>query len=151
MRFLTLCLILFFLSGCASTQKFVDFQSAVTKSPALGEIVTEALGNTLVASVELTFADSIKSGGYELYTNHFFDTVTIKTNEKTDEIYNRALNEKVNLRKVNDKTLSVAFDEAKRIDHVNLLLNIFNIKKDISASIDVSLDNIPQNLLRTSE
>ncbi len=106
---------------------------------------------TRTSKLAKAFADSIKSGGYELYTNHFFDTVTIKTNEKTDEIYNRALNEKVNLRKVNDKTLSVAFDEAKRIDHVNLLLNIFNIKKDISASIDVSLDNIPQNLLRTSE
>ena len=31
------------------------------------------------------FADNIKAGGYELYSDYFFDTVTIKTNDKTDK------------------------------------------------------------------
>ena len=47
--------------------------------------------------------------------------------------------------------MSVAFDEAKRIDHVNLLLKIFDIKDDIKKSIDVSLNNIPENLQRSSK
>ena len=76
------------------------------------------------------FADNIKNSDFELHTNNFFDTVTIKTNNKTEEIYEKAISEKVNLRKINDKTLSVAFDEAKRLDHVNLLLKIFGINKD---------------------
>jgi len=97
------------------------------------------------------FADNIKDSGFELHTNNFFDTVTIKTNKKTNEIYKKAISEKVNLRKVNDKTLSVAFDEAKRLDHVNLLLKIFGIDKDVKKTIEVNLDNLPKNLLRTSK
>ena len=97
------------------------------------------------------FAENIKDGGFELYSNNFFDTVTIKTNNKTDEIYKKAISEKVNLRKVNSKTLSVAFDEAKRLDHVNLLLNIFGLNKDITKTVDITLDNLPKNLLRKSK
>ena len=73
------------------------------------------------------FANNLKEGGFDLHSDNFFDTVRIKTNEKTEEIYKKAITEKVNLRKVNNKTLSVAFDEAKRFDHVNLLLKIFGI------------------------
>ena len=97
------------------------------------------------------FADAIQKGGFEIYSNYFFDTVTIKTNERTDEIYNNALSEKINLRKVNDQTLSVAFDEAKRLDHVNLLLKVFGIKVEIKKSIDINLKNLPKNLLRSSK
>ncbi|OUW61302.1 MAG: glycine dehydrogenase (aminomethyl-transferring), partial [Candidatus Pelagibacter sp. TMED203] len=97
------------------------------------------------------FSENLKAGGFELYTNNFFDTVTIKTKNKTEEIYKRAISEKVNLRRVNDTTLSVAFDEAKRLDHVNLLLKIFGIDKDVTKTIDVNLDNIPKNLLRKSK
>ena len=97
------------------------------------------------------FAESIQDGGFELHSSYFFDTVTVKTNKKTDEIYNKAISEKINLRKVDNQTLSVAFDEAKRLDHVILLLKIFGIKKEINNSIDFSLDNLPKNLLRTSK
>ncbi len=97
------------------------------------------------------FANNIKEGGFELHSNNFFDTITIKTNEKTKEIYKKAITEKVNLRKVDNNTLSVAFDEAKRIDHVNLLLKIFGINKDLKEIEDVKLDNLPKNLLRTSK
>ena len=96
------------------------------------------------------FADNINKGGFELHTNNFFDTVTVKTKNKTEEIYNKALSEKVNIRKIDNETLSVAFDEAKRLDHVNLLLKIFGINKDINNTSEVALDNLPKNLLRTS-
>ncbi len=96
------------------------------------------------------FADNIKKNGYELHTNNFFDTVTVKTNNKTEKIYQKAISERVNLRKVDGKTLSIAFDEAKRLDHVNLLLKIFGISKNIKETEDVALENLPKNLLRTS-
>ena len=57
----------------------------------------------------------MKSGGYQLHSENFFDTVTIRTNEKTDTINNKALSEKINLRVVDKNTLSVAFDEVKRV------------------------------------
>ena len=47
--------------------------------------------------------------------------------------------------------MSVAFDEAKRLDHVNLLLEIFGIDKDIANTTDIKLDNLPENLLRSSK
>ncbi len=97
------------------------------------------------------FSDNVKKNGFELYTEDFFDTVTVKTKSKTDEIFNRALSEKVNLRRVDKETLSIAFDEAKRLDHVNLLLKIFGIDKDVTNTKDVILDNLPKNLLRTSD
>ena len=46
------------------------------------------------------FADEIKKSGYQILSDHFFDTVTIKTNDKTNSIYQKALNENINLRKV---------------------------------------------------
>ncbi|MDB2652934.1 glycine dehydrogenase (aminomethyl-transferring), partial [Candidatus Pelagibacter bacterium] len=45
------------------------------------------------------FADKIKQSGYELYSDHFFDTVTIKTLDKTDSIFRNALRQNVNIRK----------------------------------------------------
>tara|TARA_X000001036_G_scaffold422225_1_gene444961 strand:- start:9470 stop:12337 length:2868 start_codon:yes stop_codon:yes gene_type:complete len=97
------------------------------------------------------FADKIKIAGYELHSDNFFDTVTVKTKDKTDEIYRKAIAEKVNLRKINNQIISVAFDEAKRLDHVNLLLKIFGVKEVINKSTDVKLENIPQELLRSSK
>jgi glycine dehydrogenase len=41
------------------------------------------------------FSDNIKKSGYKIHSDHFFDTVTIKTNEKTEEIFNKALSEKL--------------------------------------------------------
>ena len=41
------------------------------------------------------FADKIKQSGYELYSDHFFDTVTIKTLDKTDSIFRNALKDKM--------------------------------------------------------
>ncbi len=97
------------------------------------------------------FAKNVEDGGFILHSKNFFDTVTIKTKRKTEEIYKKAISKKVNLRKVDNETLSVAFDEAKRLDHVNLLLEIFGINKDVSKTSDITLDNLPKNLLRSSE
>ena len=49
-----------------------------------------------------------------LYSEHFFDTVTIKTLDKTDSIYNNALRENINIRKVNSQMLAVSFDEREK-------------------------------------
>ncbi len=97
------------------------------------------------------FADEIKKGGYQILSDHFFDTVTIKTNEKTNSIYQLALNENINLRKVGEQNISIAFDETKKLNDVNLLLKIFGISKTIKQDVKVELDNIPKNLLRTSK
>ena len=97
------------------------------------------------------FADKIKQSGYELYSDHFFDTVTIKTLDKTDSIFRNALRQNVNIRKVNSEMLSVAFDERKNVYRANQLLKIFNCSEAIKDNLNENLNNLPKNLLRTSE
>jgi glycine dehydrogenase len=97
------------------------------------------------------FADEIKKAGYKILSNHFFDTVTIITKNKTDEIYQNSQREGINLRKVDSANLSVAFDEAKKLNDVNILLKIFGISKTIKQDVKVNLDNLPKDLLRTSK
>ena len=97
------------------------------------------------------FADGLKKGGHELYSEEFFDTVTIKTKGKTENIYSKALSEKINIRKVNKEMLSVAFDEGKKVNHVNTLLKIFGVDKTYDISENVTLSNLPKKLLRTSK
>ena len=105
-----------------------------------------------VSQLAKNFADKIKQSGYEIYSDHFFDTVTIITKEKTDQIYKNALNQKVNIRKVNSEMLAVSFDERKNVYRVNQLLKIFNAAESIKKEDpSVSLPNLPKNLLRTSK
>ncbi len=105
-----------------------------------------------VSQLAKSFADKIKQSGYELYSNNFFDTVTIITKEKTDQIYKNALNQRVNIRKVNSEMLAVSFDERKNVYRVNQLLKIFNAAESIKKEDpSVSLPNLPKNLLRTSK
>ena len=96
------------------------------------------------------FADKIKQSGYELYSEHFFDTVTIKTLDKTDSIFRNALRQNVNIRKVNSQMLAVAFDERKNVYRANQLLKIFNCSEAIRENATENLSNLPDNLLRSS-
>ncbi|MBT3599818.1 MAG: glycine dehydrogenase (aminomethyl-transferring), partial [Candidatus Pelagibacter sp.] len=50
------------------------------------------------SSLAKLFGDEIKKGGLKILSDHYFDTVTIKTNEKTETILKKAYEEKINLR-----------------------------------------------------
>lgn len=97
------------------------------------------------------FADKLKNSGYELYSEHFFDTVTIKTLDKTESIYKNALRENINIRKVNSEMLAVSFDEKKNVYRANQLLKVFNCSETIKEEMNENLTNIPKNILRTSK
>ena len=97
------------------------------------------------------FADKLKNSGYELYSEHFFDTVTIKTLDKTESIYKNALRENINIRKVNSEMLAVSFDEKKNVYRANQLLKVFNCSETIKEEMTENLTNIPENILRTSK
>ena len=103
-----------------------------------------------VSQLAKNFADKLKQSGYKLYSDYFFDTVTIITNDKTEQIFNNALAQKVNIRKVNSEMLSVSFDEKKNVYRANQLLKIFNCAESIKENPTENLPNLPKNLLRTS-
>ena len=103
-----------------------------------------------VSQLTKNFADKLKQSGYELYSDDFFDTVTVKTLDKTDKIYKNALDQGVNIRKVNSELLAVSFDERKNLYRANQLLKIFNCSETIKETMNESLSNLPKKLLRTS-
>jgi glycine dehydrogenase len=103
-----------------------------------------------VSQLTKNFADKLKQSGYELYSDNYFDTVTVKTLDKTEKIYKNALDQGVNIRKVNSEMLTVSFDERKNLYRANQLLKIFNCSETIKETMNESLSNIPKNLLRTS-
>ena len=104
-----------------------------------------------VSQLTKNFADKIKQSGYKLYSESYFDTVTIYTNEKTDQIFKNALDQKINVRKVNSEMIAVSFDERKNVYRANQLLKIFNSTESIKDNPTRSLPNLPKNLLRTSK
>ena len=104
-----------------------------------------------VSQLTKNFADKIKQSGYKLYSDSFFDTVTVYTNEKTEQIFKNALDQKINVRKVNSEMIAVSFDERKNVYRANQLLKIFNSTESIKDNPTRSLPNLPKNLLRTSK
>jgi len=104
-----------------------------------------------VSQLTKNFADKLKQSGYELYSDYFFDTVTVKTLEKTDKIYQNALDQQVNIRKVNSEMLAVSFDERKNLYRANQLLKIFNCSETIKETMNKNLSNLPKKLLRNSK
>ena len=104
-----------------------------------------------VSQLTKNFADKIKQSGYKLYSESFFDTVTVYTKEKTEQIFKNALDQKINVRKVNSEMIAVSFDERKNVYRANQLLKIFNSTESIKDNPTRSLPNLPQNLLRTSK
>ncbi|OUX38625.1 MAG: glycine dehydrogenase (aminomethyl-transferring) [Candidatus Pelagibacter sp. TMED273] len=104
-----------------------------------------------VSQLAKNFADKLKQSGYKLYSDNFFDTVTIITNDKTDQIFKNAQDQKVNIRKVNSSMLAVSFDEKKNVYRANQLLKIFNCTETIKDNPTESLPNLPKNLLRSSK
>jgi glycine dehydrogenase len=104
-----------------------------------------------VHRVTAVFAAGIKRLGLEIVNENAFDTISIHTSDRTDSIIQAAQDDKINLRKVDSNTLSLAFDETTTPAHIEELWAIFGGELSF-ADIDSSAKNlIPQNLLREDE
>lgn len=104
-----------------------------------------------VHRVTAVFAAGIKRLGFEVVNENAFDTISIHTSDRTDSILQAAQDAKINLRKADSNTLSLAFDETTTPAHIEELWVIFGGELSF-ADIDGSAENlIPQNLLREDE
>ncbi|WP_182009359.1 aminomethyl-transferring glycine dehydrogenase [Vibrio sp. B1FLJ16] len=99
-------------------------------------------------------AAGLTKSGYELAHNSFFDTITINTNGKTEELYAKAQAADINLRKLNGK-LGISFDETTTTADIEALFAVFFVKQDVNALSSEIASNefasIPEALRRTSE
>jgi len=96
------------------------------------------------------FADKIKSK-YEILSDQFFDTVTINTKDKTHEIYQKAIQFKINLRLIENHAVSVSFDETTKIEDLNNLFNVFGLSDQVESLDGVRIKSVNENLIRTSK
>ncbi|MFW8632241.1 aminomethyl-transferring glycine dehydrogenase [Vibrio natriegens] len=99
-------------------------------------------------------AAGLTKSGYELAHNSFFDTITINTDGKTEELYAKAQAADINLRKLNGK-LGISFDETTTTDDINALFEVFGVQQDVNAlSTEIATNEfaaIPEALRRTSK
>lgn len=84
-----------------------------------------------VLSYAHSFASILEKAGFKLISKKFFDTITVETGAQTNAIYEKALSHHVNLRKLNDTHLSIAFDEAKTSFEFAKILEVFGVLGNI--------------------
>ncbi|EHR6433540.1 aminomethyl-transferring glycine dehydrogenase [Vibrio parahaemolyticus] len=99
-------------------------------------------------------AAGLTKAGFELAHNSFFDTITINTGEKTQDLYAKALAADINLRALPGK-LGISLDETTTVSDVEALFAVFGVKEDVAALSTEFAGNefaaIPEALRRTSE
>ena len=86
--------------------------------------------------------------GFESINDHFFDTLVIKTKDKTESIHKRALDNQINLRRIDSESIGLSLDETTSFDDLNKLLEIF-AGSEVNAEISESTA-IPDALKRKS-
>jgi glycine dehydrogenase len=105
-----------------------------------------------VAVLTQTVAEAIEEFGFELLSNNYFDTITVKVDDiKT--IKEKALRQQINLRYFDNKHIGISVDETTLTEDLYDLINCFeNDKNPVAFDIhhDDEPDHIPGNLSRTS-
>jgi len=85
-----------------------------------------------------TLAAGIKSLGYSLGSEPFFDTLRVETGSETAAILERAIAHRINLRPIDTETIGISLDETTTEDDLLGLLQIF------SGSQPVTLPSSPE-------
>ncbi len=97
------------------------------------------------------FATALRWCSYEVNTENYFDTVTVKV-EDTESLKKSARAAQVNLRYLPDgEHVGVSFYETKTLHDVTELLTVFNAKVDLDAILEDLEITWPERLVRQSE
>ncbi|MGJ8657160.1 MAG: aminomethyl-transferring glycine dehydrogenase [Akkermansiaceae bacterium] len=96
---------------------------------------TIAMGCHEMATV---VAHNLKAAGFELTNEVFFDTLTVKTPGKADEIHASAHEFGLNFRVIDSDTVGLSFDETHTPEHGMAVLQAFGVDADIVMPEDES-------------
>ena len=75
-------------------------------------------------------ARGLEAGGFKVEPEYFFDTITIDVGPMQGVIYNAALAERINLRKIGDTRLGITLDETTRRDNIEGVWRAFGLNLD---------------------
>jgi len=105
-----------------------------------------------IALLTQTVAGAIEERGFELVSDHFFDTIVVRTDDLAS-IRAKAERQLINLRYLDAKHIGISLDETTDIGDLYDLINCFENDKDpVAFDIhqDAELNHIPGGLSRTS-
>ncbi len=105
-----------------------------------------------VAMLTQTVAEAIEERGFELLSDNFFDTITVKT-DNAAAIREKAERQFINLRYIDNNHIGISLDETTTVDDLYDLINCFENENDpVAFDIhqDDDLHHIPSSLIRTS-
>ncbi len=105
-----------------------------------------------IALLTQTVAEAIEERGFELYSDNFFDTITVKVKDVA-AIRSKAERQFINLRYIDNTHIGISLDETTGVTDLYDLINCFENDKDPVAfdiDQDMELNCIPGSLARTS-
>lgn len=97
-------------------------------------------------------AEGIEERGFELVSDHFFDTIVVRVNDIT-AFRQKAERQQINLRYLDEKHIGISLDETVTLDDLFDLINCFENDVDpvaFSVNEDDELEHIPAFAVRTS-
>jgi glycine dehydrogenase len=101
-----------------------------------------------------TLVQGLRKLDFEVPGASFFDTITVRTGSRTQEIHNAARAAAINLRKVDGSTVGISLDETTTAAQVAALWALFagtgQALPDFAACEAEAADRIPSTLVRSS-
>ena len=99
-----------------------------------------------VHRMAMLLAQSLKKLGVNC-SEHFFDTLNIDAGKERDQIYDHALQKRMNLRKTGTEQLGISVDETTTLEDLHQLIQIFaDVKMKGNSSAANGLDELDQTL-----
>ena len=105
-----------------------------------------------VAVLTQTVADAIEERGFELVSQHFFDTIVVRVDD-AGPFHAKADRQQLNIRAIDKNHIGISLDETTTIGDLYDLINCFENDKDPVAfdiSEDAITEHIPTQLTRNS-
>lgn len=96
-------------------------------------------------------AKGLQKLGYQLKSEVYFDTIALQV-QSAQEIIELALSKKINLRQLDEQTISIALDQTTQLEDLDTLWSVFAQADQLtftSDELEVSLQ-YPENLSRSS-
>ncbi|HQX95245.1 MAG: aminomethyl-transferring glycine dehydrogenase [Chitinophagaceae bacterium] len=106
-----------------------------------------------IALLTQTVAEAIEERGFDLVSENFFDTITVKVKD-SNAIRTKAEQQQINLRYINNNLIGISLDETTDVGDIYDLINCFENDKDpVAFKIDeeAELHHIPNALSRKSK
>ncbi|HZG93582.1 MAG TPA: aminomethyl-transferring glycine dehydrogenase [Mycobacteriales bacterium] len=95
-------------------------------------------------------AAGLRGGGVDVVHDAFFDTVSVHTPGRADEVLAQAAARGINLRRVDGDTVSIALDETTTRQHLGALWECFGVDADVTTLDAERTDAVPTALRRES-